>query len=120
MKALLHPQEIETHYIIPTLRRLFALALKKKGKSQVEIAKILNVTPATVSQYAHDKRGISITFSKEIEKIVNEVDITDQTSYIRATQKLLLEIRKSGDLCTIHKNFGQLPTTCDPELMGCM
>ena len=48
---LLLPQEIETFYVIPSLRRQLALCLKEKGMKQKDIAQLLGIDTAAVSQY---------------------------------------------------------------------
>ena len=52
-----HPQEIEVWYILPAIRKELVRVFKEKGKSGKEIAFLLGITPASVSQYGKDKRG---------------------------------------------------------------
>ena len=121
-KGILQPQEIEVFYIIPTLRKHLAIAMKKQGMKQSRIAELLEIQNATVSQYIKGKRGDKIKFP---EKIVKEIEhssskIHDKISLIRETQKILLLIRNTGALCTIHKQLSPtIPCSCNPNLTGC-
>ena len=120
-KAFLHPQEIEVFYVLPSLRKYLALSMKTKGMKQKDIAVILGITPATISQYASAKRGDNIRFTpdvlKEIQKSAEQV--RDRFSYLRETQHLLQVIRSSNALCQIHKQFSEVPEICDPQQVGC-
>ena len=118
---VLHPQEIETFYVIPTLRRYFALYLKKSGMKQKDIASLLGVTTASISQYTSTKRGHKIHFESHIEDQIKEsaLRIKDRLSYFKETQHLLQLLRRSIILCQIHRQFSNLPLECDPKIVGC-
>ncbi|MBI5797840.1 hypothetical protein HZA98_02965 [Candidatus Woesearchaeota archaeon] len=120
-KQFLHPQEIETFYILPTLRRYFALHLKERGMKQKDIADILMINSATISQYKSTKRGHQITFSPFIENEIQKSaeHINDQLSYIRETQRILKVIRFSGSICEIHKQVSLVPNGCETPVTGC-
>ena len=121
VNRLLQPQEIETFYIIPTIRSQFAEVLMKNGMKQKQVAEIFGVTTATISQYSSKKRGNEIQFDPQLQKEV-EVSaqrITNQHSYIKETQHILQHLRTTKTLCTIHKMFSDVPTNCEPTEMGC-
>ena len=119
-KTFLHIQEIETHYIIPSLRRSLALELTKENK-QKDIANILGINSAAISQYKSEKRGNKIKFDeetkKEIQKSANK--IKDRFSYLKEVQRLLKFIRDKEHSCTFHKLFSNVPTNCNPAEAGC-
>lgn len=50
-------EEIIANKILPAIRKLICKKLKKEKMSQLEIAEILDITPAAVSQYISGKRG---------------------------------------------------------------
>ncbi len=52
--------------ILPGIRATIAQELVKRGVSQREISKLMNITPAAVSQYVSGKRGYSIVFRDDI------------------------------------------------------
>ena len=120
-KSFLLPQEIETFYVIPTLRRYIAMALKERGMKQKDIAGLLQINSATISQYASSKRGHKIDFSGEVIVTVKEAAgrIKDHFTYIQEMQRLLLIIRKTNVLCLIHKQFSDVPLQCEPLAIGC-
>ena len=121
VNKLWHPQEIETFYVIPTLRRYLALYMKKQGLKQKDIAALLMINTATISQYQSNKRGHQLNFDSatltEIKK--SALVIQDRLSYLRETQRLLQFIRSTKELCTIHKKFSEVPKGCDPHDIGC-
>ncbi len=118
---LLHPQEIETFYVIPTIRKYFAEALLKQGLKQKDIAAIFGVTSAAVSQYFSEKRANEFDFSDDVLKEINKIASTvkDQQSYLMQTQRILQFIRQSATICKIHKLFSDVPNNCDPDIIGC-
>ena len=109
-----HPQEIEVWYILPAIRRELVVALKEKGKSQKEIAKLLNITEAAVSQYVSEKRAKEIIFTKEVTKIIKEAaaKITDPESAFYQIQKINEFIKRSKALCQLHAQI-------EGDLKGC-
>jgi hypothetical protein len=53
----MQPCESAVKYKVPAIKAELARKLKKQGKSQKEIAAILGVTEAAVSQYLSGKRA---------------------------------------------------------------
>ena len=51
-----HIYEIITWYALPAIRKEISSILKKKKLKVTEIGKLLDLTPAAVSQYLHSKR----------------------------------------------------------------
>jgi|SRR3989344_7175368 len=121
VQTLLQPQEIEVFYILPTLRNQLALAMKAHGLKQRQIADYLQIAPAAVSQYIHDKRGSKVEFSKPILEEVKKSSqiITDKLTLLREMQRLIRLIKQSGEMCKIHKQLSPIPQDCSPELISC-
>ena len=94
VNKLLLPQEIETFYVIPTLRRYLALNLLQQGMSQKTIALILGVQSAAISQYRSTKRGHKVEFDARIldEIKASASRITNHFTYLQETQRLLAVI----------------------------
>ena len=120
-KPLLQPQEVEVYYIIPALKRQLAHAMKTKGMKQKEIAALLHVETATISQYVHNKRGNKITFEEPLLTEINHSShaITDHLTFIQEIQRLLRVVKHSGALCSIHKQLSPVPNQCSPGLINC-
>ena len=112
---LLQPQEIEFHYILPTIRKYLSIHLKEHGLDQKEIAKILQIRESTVSQYIHNKRANKVNFSPKVEKSIKESSLRIKTrdDLIREIQAIVSLIRKEQLICDIHKQFVKLPENCD-------
>jgi predicted transcriptional regulator len=111
---LLQPQEVEVFYILPAIRKAFSTALKAQGKSQKEIARLLGVTEAAVSQYLHDKRA-HVQFPKELRDAVEEAakKITSTQSMIEQTQLLLAKAWKDRLVCKLHAQLSAVPKRCE-------
>lgn len=120
-KSLLHPQEIETFYVIPTIRRYMALTLLEQGRKQKDVAVLLGINSATISQYRSTKRGHKINMPPEIVQAIREAAtrVTDTVSYFTQVQTILKLIRRSNVLCQIHHHFGDIPDHCKPQVVGC-
>ena len=102
-----HPQEIEVWYIMPAIRKeLCNILLDKHNLNQKEIAKLLNITAAAVSQYKTEKRGQHVKLPKNVLTKLNlsAVKIINNNSTIfRETQNILNHIRDTSTICDIHK-----------------
>ena len=115
------PQEIETFYIIPSLRRQFAMEMKGLSMKQKDIASILGIQSAAISQYASAKRGHKVAFPESIQQEIKHSAprIKDRISYVREMQRLLYIIRLSGSLCEVHKQLSDVPNQCELQAAGC-
>ena len=111
------PQELENWYILPALRKEFSELLSVKYKlKQREIAKIIGVTEAAVSQYKKNKRGKDVQFCGEMKKEIDrsaEIVAKDKKSFSRELQKLFTFMREKGHICEIHRKFDNVPKKCD-------
>jgi hypothetical protein len=114
MVIALHPQEVEVFYILPAIRRELSMALKELGKSQKEIAKLLGVTDAAVSQYLSAKRGDTAFPEKMRERIKSAAKrITDQKSMIGEIQYIITLARDERYTCTLHEQVTHdIPKGC--------
>jgi|TARA_Y100000310_G_scaffold302635_1_gene340199 predicted transcriptional regulator len=112
---ILHPQEIEFHYILPSIRKYLSLCLKEQGLGQKQIANLLHIRESTVSHYINNKRATKIKFNSKIKETIKEASlrIKSQNDLIRETQTIMNFIKKENLLCDIHKQFVKLPTNCD-------
>ncbi len=81
------PCEIIVNFVLPCIRANLAKELVDMGVRQSEVSKMLNLTPAAVSQYISGKRGYAVDFESEDAEKVRE----------------LAEEMIEGDV----KNFGQ-------------
>jgi len=109
------PQEIEVWYVIPAVRRELAQVLAEKhNMKQKDIAKILGITEAAVSQYVHNKRAQEIVFSKEMKKqmeISAKIMIENSKKAVSEILKLVSLAKQQGFSCELCKkhNKGILP-----------
>ena len=101
------PQEIEVWYIIPALRREIAKSMiHDHNLNQKQIAELMGLTEAAVSQYINSKRAKEVDFSDSVlEEIKNSAQrIIESPNYllqemIRLTK--LTEVRYV--LCDTHR-----------------
>jgi uncharacterized protein len=101
---LKHPQEIEVWYVIPAIRKALALDLIKSGKSQRQVAFLLGVTEAAVSNYIKKKRAKDIDLPNEVKEFVNKVSvkIVDKRSAYYQVQQISNFVKESKALCKMH------------------
>ncbi len=121
---LLHPQELEVFYFIPAIRKEFSVQMKKKGKGQREIASLLGITEAAVSQYISKKRAMGIKLDKPVkEEISKSIEkIKTPMDSVRETQQVLGFLRRSRLICKYHHKFLKfIPKDCSvcyPQARG--
>jgi uncharacterized protein len=115
MSLTLHPQEVEVFYILPAIRKELSTSLKALGKSQKEIAKLLGVTEAAVSQYISSKRGTDVHFPAEIKMLITAAAprITDHASMIAEVQSILAASKEGRFICQMHEQItDNIPKGC--------
>ncbi len=115
VNRVLQPQEIEVFYVLPAIRRELAYCLKAQGKSQKDIAVILGVTGAAVSQYMSSKRASAMQFNEKLKTAFAESarELNGELSMVRETQKLLKLARDERMVCQMHSSLGQVPKGCN-------
>ncbi len=99
------PQEIETWYIIPAIRKEISLCLSNDyGASYENIGKLLGITKAAVSQYVRKKRAVKV---KLHPKIMKEIDksckliFNGKSNVLREITRILNIIQKKKLHCEI-------------------
>lgn len=101
------PQEIEVWYLLPALRREVAKALVEKHKlSQREVAEILGITEAAISQYRNSKRASEVKFSPEEKKLIEKTSerIIKNPELIMNYMYDLSKVFKGSEfLCRLHR-----------------
>ena len=112
------PQEIEVWYIIPSLRRELAKSMIDDLKlTQKQVAKIMGLTEAAVSQYLHSKRAKEVIFTKavleEIKKSAKTIS-KDEKLLIQEMMRLTNLTGVKHVMCDIHKKHdAKLPNNCE-------
>ncbi|MBI2134469.1 hypothetical protein HYU09_00630 [Candidatus Woesearchaeota archaeon] len=111
------PQEIEVWYIIPALRRELAKSMITDIKlNQKQVAAIMGLTEAAVSQYLHSKRAKEVVFTKavleEIKKSAKEI-AKDGKLLMQEMMRLVNLTGVKHVMCDIHKKHdAKLPNDC--------
>ena len=110
-----HPQEIEVWYVIPAIRKELTLDLIKSGKSQREVASLLGITEAAVSQYIKKKRAKDIPLPSEAKEFIHKaaLHIKDQRSAYHQIHKISQYMKESKILCKIHSAVEDGLEGCD-------
>ena len=112
---MIQPQEIEVWHVLPALRKEIMNSLLKLGKSQKEIAKLLSITPAAVSQYKNKKRAKSVEFTQkirgEIEKSSKNI-VENKSCLTKELQNLCIIVKEEGLLCELHKKHSNICCDC--------
>jgi len=109
------PQEIQVWYILPAIRKHYAIYLKEAGLKQKEIASLLDITEAAVSQYLKNKRGNDVKFTEDILKEIKKSaqKVKEKKKDIRKeTQNILNFVFKSPLMCGICHTHAGTPENC--------
>lgn len=118
MKLL--PQEVEVWYIIPAIRAGMVKILLDRKLKQNEIAKILGLTEAAVSQYKKHKRAnkkfeINEEDTKEIEASVEAI-LQKKSCAIKEIQRIVDFLKSKGSLCDVHKKYNEVCAQCKQSI----
>ena len=111
------PQEIEVWYLLPAIRKELARKLLTDFTlKQKEVAKILGVTEAAISQYKKDKRASDLTFTEEEKAIISSYAVKIKKSpsnYQQYLYKLSIELHGCQSMCAFHKKIDEtVPKNC--------
>lgn len=111
------PQEIEVWYLLPSMRReLTRVLLENHDLKQKEVAKLLGVTEAAISQYKKSKRAGDIVFDKsekEIIKTYAEKMLKTPVKFQYYLYKLSQELHGCNSMCAFHKKIDDsVPHDC--------
>jgi len=109
------PQEIEVWYVIPSARRELARAMMDEGMLQMDVAEVLGITSAAVSQYKHNKRAKMVDFDDNVKSYIHGV-----AKKVRKGEKVnivsvinrICEMCRGPCLCKIHRKVEKVPQKC--------
>lgn len=101
-------------YILPALRKEFAKQFKELGWKQTDIAKVMGVTEAAISQYTNDKRASDVKFDADVKAAIKTaaVKVKEQSHFIFHTQQILESMLKSKATCKIHHQMTGVGKDC--------
>ncbi|MEN2974303.1 MAG: helix-turn-helix domain-containing protein [Candidatus Caldarchaeales archaeon] len=110
------PSEIEAKYALPAIRSFIAKKLiLEKGYTQEKAAEAVGVTQAAISNYLRGVRGFKVewednpTVLKYVDEIVNMIiNNVDSKEITRKINLMLIDLRRKGILCELHKNVEPL------------
>ncbi len=93
--------------ILPGIRATIAQELVKRGVSQRDISKLMNITPAAVSQYVSGKRGYSIVFRDDIRYEISRLAEDLMNGGVEDLTERICEICKRArgqELCPLERS----------------
>ena len=113
------PQELEVWYILPAIRKEVAkILIEDYEMKQKEVAEILGITDAAVSQYLSSKRAAELKFPKEeLKKIKISADKIaknpeESMEHLSTLSKDLMGNSKT--ICDLHKKYdSSVPHNCE-------
>jgi predicted transcriptional regulator len=94
--------------VLPAIRAALAADLVKKGVSQLEVARLLDMAPSAVSQYLSRKRGYRIEFEDhiriEIERLAKKIQAGNTSDITAGICAICHELREGdGEPCETKK-----------------
>lgn len=110
---LLMPEEIDIYYLIPSIRRELAFCLLKNGIKVKEVAKLLGITSAAVTQYIKEKRGKFVqvkALKREINKSAVKILCNEscfKEFYLKELRKLLIKANRLGIRCNACRKYNK-------------
>ena len=105
VNKIITPQEVEVFYFIPAIRKRMAIVFKKQGLQQKEIAQILGITGAAVSQYLHEKRAKEFKLPKKIAKEIEESCKKENKNIVMEITRILNLLKK--ERCSLCSDFNE-------------
>ena len=106
MSKIQFPCEIVVWKILPAIKSKIVQNLKEKGIKQKDIAKVLDITEAAVSQYLSGKRAKDYKIPDKFNEMINVVSEAiaegkNRQILMYGICQICKEIRKSGSACSI-------------------
>jgi hypothetical protein len=111
------PQEIEVWYIIPAIRRELAKVLiKNHNLNQKQVAELLGITEAAISQYVKSKRAKEVIFDrnvlKEVKNSANKI-VKNNNLVMNEMYRLCKLFKVKKIVCGIHKKNNKKYDKCN-------
>jgi predicted transcriptional regulator len=119
------PCEIVLWSFLPSLRRELVKSMIKNGLERKEIAKIFNITEASICQYLKSKRGMNFQFDDNMKKQIQAIAVKiskskNKETIISETCKLCSLFKKQKLFCKLHKEEVPLLAECCLEHTTCV
>ena len=92
-------------YVIPAIRKELALSLIATGKSQREVAVLLGLTEAAISNYLKKKRAHDVPLPLPAKEYIQQaaLRIHDQRSAYREIHEICTFVKEKKIICEIHR-----------------
>lgn len=98
--------EIKVWYVLPYIRTQIVKKWKKEEMQQKDIAKLLGITPAAVSQYASGKRGRNIKcLEKPVSLLLKNIESSDHKNTISHKMMKYVNNLDCNDINKIREEF---------------
>ncbi len=114
MKA---PCELVVWYVLPTVKSELTKELINRGTTQKEVANLLGLTEAAVSQYVKGKRGGKLELEEGAKgAIANLADVIvagEDVNLITEMCRVCGQVKADRTLCGAHMEHELVPKGCD-------
>ena len=89
--------------------------MKARGTGQRQIAQLLGVTEAAVTQYIKARRATTVRLSRSLRREIAgaAARISDRASMLSEVQRLLALALDRRFTCTLHRRYAKLPPRCE-------
>jgi len=107
------PCEMGVWYILPSIRACLVQELTERGLPQKQVAGILGITPAAVSQYTTRKRGCKVELGGEVVRAIQ--DLAGEIAQKKVENlgprmcSICSLVREDGAQCDSLQCFGNIP-----------
>ncbi|MFQ5815481.1 MAG: transcriptional regulator [Candidatus Hydrothermarchaeaceae archaeon] len=111
------PCELVVWYVLPSIKSDLTKELINRGMSQKDVASMLGLTEAAVSQYVKGKRGGKIQLEEgakdAIGKLADEIVAGGQLNLITEVCRVCGRVKADRTLCGPHMEYELVPKGCD-------
>lgn len=116
MLTMKQPQEIESMYVLPSIRKELAKSLISSCHlNQQETSILLGVTKSAVTQYIKSKRASKIRLGNEIlaeiKKSAKKIS-KGRECVTEEMQRICSILKKKSILCKIHRRYEPVAKSC--------
>lgn len=118
------PCEVVIQFVLPSMRKeMVSYLVNEKAIRQREVARMMGITDAAVSQYIKGKRGNYFKFDEKTKGKIHKISDTLVDHYKEHKQhngsefmvdacNMCRELRSSKALCLLHKELGMDISNC--------
>lgn len=105
--------ELGYRYLLPSIKKMLAEELSRRGLSRVEVSKLLGISPSTVTRYVLGERGNILDLGifrdvrEEVSKLADKTSkkMLDRYGLNLEIAKIAIYVLARGYICRFHSEL---------------